>query len=95
MSENIETSGSESIVLSTNNKNDALTLRADLMKNFEKLWVYVYNYNNELFDVKVANNWGAKLEVKVIKEIEKFVSEKNFAQMSVTKKKSVKKEKAD
>jgi len=95
LSENIETSGSESIVLSTNNKNDALTLRADLMKNFEKLWVYVYNYNNELFDVKVANNWGAKLEVKVIKEIEKFVSEKNFAQMSVTKKKSVKKEKAD
>ncbi len=83
---------SDSIVLSTKNKTDAINLRSDLMKNFDKLWVYVYNTNNEFFEVKVANNWGASLDQKTIKDIEKFVGDKKLVSVP---KKSSKKEKLD
>ncbi len=88
--------GGEFTVLSTTNKDDALTLRSDLLKEFNRLWVYVYNFNNEMFDVKVANNWGAKLEAHVLKAIEKFIIDKKLVSSPKSdKKKSVKKEKLD
>ena len=90
------TEGGDSTVLSTTNKDDALMLRSDLMKNFDKLWVYVYNSNNETFDVKVANNWGSKIEPVMLKAIEKFILDKKLvpATGNVVKK-AVKKEKLD
>lgn len=87
------TENGEFLVLSIKNKDEAVLLRTDLLKEFTRLWVYVYNFNNELFDVRVANNWGAGLEQKVINEIEKFVAGKKIT--SVISQKSNKKEKLD
>lgn len=88
--------GSESVVLSTTNKDDALTLRANLLKEFNRMWVYVYNFNNETFEVKIANNIGSKVDSVVLKAVEKFILDKKLTPTSsVVAKKSVKKGKLD
>lgn len=67
--------GSEVLVFSTSNKEQALQMRNMLISSFVRLWVYVYNVNQIKWEVKVANNWGGRVSKEVLAAIELAVKE--------------------
>jgi hypothetical protein len=67
-----ENEGSEVLVFTNQSKDIANKLRAEIINNFPKVWVYVYNLDKKT-EVKVASNWAGRLDKKTLNEIEEFV----------------------
>lgn len=80
-----ENDGSEVLVFTNQSKDIANKLRAEIINNFSKVWVYVYNLDKK-FEVKVASNWGGRLDKKTLDEVEEFV--KVFEGKEVTSEKT-------
>jgi hypothetical protein len=65
--------GSETLVFSTKSKASAENLRKELLQNFSRVWVYVFNMANQSWEVKVASNWGGRLDKATLTEVEAYV----------------------
>lgn len=66
----------EEIILIDNNKERILELRSKLLKNFEKVWLFVHvNLEENIYGLEVANVWGNKLSTEKQNNIKAFVEQ--------------------
>lgn len=67
-----EQASAETKIFTFDNKERANALRTEILQNYRRVWVFVYNKPGDRYEVTVANQWCGKLDKETITAIKEL-----------------------
>lgn len=72
MTKEKEQTSSETKIFTFDNKERANALRTEILQNYRRVWVFVYNKSGGRYEVTVANQWCGKLDAETLAAVKEL-----------------------